>query len=358
MFSNKVSNKDLLVLFNCLERYDNTGLSPQNAIQEFCNVNPNKILNDKLNEVCKDLRNGYFLSGALEKHPEIFPAYCLELLKVGEKTGDTNKVYLEIINYLDEQIKIESSMKSALMMPKIFGVLIVFILIGYVFFVLPRITQQLSQMDAEVPLITRMLINFGELAVNYWFLWLLFAAAGYIGFRISCKRYPLFYDFIRYRLPVFGELYSLQLNYQFTKLIAICYSADVDIRRSLSITSSAISSPCMKKCLDNVVAKISRQGADFIKALQESDEYKLLNPFLYPLLSAGVISDSLGKVLADESDRCVRRINLAIKKVEEKVGNLVLIPIWSVLILVMLAIVLPLLSMIEKTGSKIISGGL
>lgn len=356
MFSKKISNKDLLVLFNCLERYSNTGFNAKNAIIEFSNINNNLYLNEVLEEICADLTNGSYLSASLAKHPEVFPSYIVELIKVGERTGDLGSIYLEIINYLDEQIKIESSMTSALLMPKVFGVLILFMMAGYIFFVLPRITKQLSQMNTDVPFITSMLISFGNFCVDFWFIWLFVVVAAYFGFGMLKKSYPLYFDYAKYKMPIVGELYNLQLNYQFNKLLAICRGAGIELKSSLSITSSAIPSPCMKQCLEDVVSNISRP--DFIELLRESDKYSLLNPFIYPLLNAGIVSNTLDIVLNNEAERCIRQINYCIKKVEEKVGNLVLVPIWGILIIVMLAIVMPFISMIESTGAKVMGGGL
>jgi len=356
MFSKKISNKDLLVLFNCLERYSSTGLGPKSAIIEFGNINNNIYLNSVLDDMCRDLGNGAFLSDAFSKHSEVFPPYIVELLRVGERTGDSAKVYAEIINYLDEQIKIDSAMSSALMMPKIFGVLIFFLLVGYVFFVLPRITKQLSQMNTDVPFITQLLITVGNVCVDYWFVWCVAGVLLFVLFKYLKKSYPLLFDYGKHKLPIIGELYLLQLNYKFCKILAICQAAGIDIKRSIAITSKAISSPCMKKCLEEVVLKIS--SSEFISLLRKSDQYNLLNPFIYPLLNAGIVSNSLGDVLSDEADRCIRNINYSIKNVEEKVGNLVLIPIWGILIIVMLAIVMPFMSMIESTGVKVMGGGL
>ena len=344
------------MLFNCLERYSSTGFNAKNAIIEFSNINNNVYLNEVLEDMCVDLTNGSYLSASLSKHPEVFPSYIVELVRVGERTGDLGSIYVEIINYLDEQIKIDSAMTSALMMPKVFGTLILFLMAGYIFFVLPRITKQLTQMNTEVPFITAMLISFGNFCVDYWFVWVIAAIAGTFVFKYLKSTYPIYFDFLKYRMPIVGELYNLQLNYQFNKILAICRSAGIELKSSLAITSSAIPSPCMKECLDEVVSNISRP--DFIALLRESDHYKLLNPFIFPLLNAGIVSNTLDTVLNDEADRCVSNINYAIKKVEEKVGNLVLIPIWGILILVMLAIVMPFMSMIESTGVKIMGGGL
>ncbi|KHM52315.1 hypothetical protein NZ47_05555 [Anaerovibrio lipolyticus] len=356
MFNKKISNKDLLVLFNCLERYNGTGLGPQRAIIEFSNINNNIYINEVLEEVCNDLENGMFLSVALDKHKEVFPSYVVEMLKVGENTGDLASVYVEIINYLDEQIKIDTSMTSALMMPKVFGVLILFLLAGYVFWVLPRLTKQLAQMNTDVPFITQLLISFGQFSVDYWFLWIALGVILMFGFKYVKASHPLFFDHVKYKLPILGELYLLQLNYKFCKIMSICYSAGINLTRSLAITSNAVSSPCLKQSLDEVVQQIA--SSDFIVLLREKDQYKLLNPFLFPLLNAGLVSNSLGEVLADESQRCMRQINYAIKGVEEKIGNMVLIPIWGILIIVMVAIVMPFLSLIESTGSKIMGGGI
>lgn len=358
MFTKKVKHKELLVLFSCFERYDSTGLSTQNAIVEFKNISDNEPLNEILDEIRNDLKNGYDISVALAKYPDIFPGYIIELIKVGEKTGDTAKVYQEIIQYLDEQIKIDTSITSALMMPKIFACLIAILGSAYIFFVLPRMTKQLSQMGTDIPLITRILLSLGEYAVSYWFVGIFLIIAGFIGYRAARVKYPLIFDALKYKLPIVGELYNLQLNYQFAKILSICHGADIEIKRSLKITAQAVTSPCMKELLLKVADKIKRQGSDFVRTLKDDDEYRLLNPFIFPLLNAGMVSDSLGQVLLQEADRNIRQINYAIKGVEEKLGNAVLVPIWGMLIIIMLAIVLPFVSMIEQSGAKIMGGGL
>lgn len=87
-----------------METLTSGGVSIESAILESRNVVTNLIYKDALEKVSCDLQKGCSLSLAFSKH-SVFPDYIYKWLIVGEKSGKTDTVFLQIRNYFQETVE-------------------------------------------------------------------------------------------------------------------------------------------------------------------------------------------------------------------------------------------------------------
>ena len=59
-------------------------------------------------------------SSALGKHDVDFPAFIVEIIRVGEESGQIAKVLEEIVFYLEQEIEVDREVRQALWTPKAF----------------------------------------------------------------------------------------------------------------------------------------------------------------------------------------------------------------------------------------------
>ena len=124
---------------------------------------------------------GGSLAGAMEMHPQVFPAMYVSMVRSGENAGNLGTIMSRLADYYEEQERMRSKIKGALIYPAFmmfFGLAVVIFMITTI---VPKITRIFESQSAALPLPTRILMGVSDFVVNHWFLLLLAIAAILIG---------------------------------------------------------------------------------------------------------------------------------------------------------------------------------
>ena len=118
-----------------------------------------------------DLRNGGLLSQAAAQHPEVFPNYYIGILQSAELTGQLDESLESLAGYLEREIETRAKVVSALSYPggrHGDGVRSrSLVLAGYV---LPQFKPLFEELDAELPLPTRMMLFVARFFSDLWYI--------------------------------------------------------------------------------------------------------------------------------------------------------------------------------------------
>ena len=115
--------------------------------------------NRAMKSVIADLRTGNSLSAAMSKHTEIFSPLCCRTLSIGEQTGGLEIMLRQIADFTEKEIAASKGIKSALMYP-IFAAVVAVVVIGVlVGFVLPAFSDLYGDLGAELPAMTKILLD-------------------------------------------------------------------------------------------------------------------------------------------------------------------------------------------------------
>ena len=107
----------------------------------------------------EDLRNGGTLSDAAGKHPECFPKYYIGILQSAELTGKLDETLDNLAGYLEREVETQGRRSSpALSYPMVVMVLAMFTVAMLAGYVLPQFKPLFEELDADLPLPTRMLL--------------------------------------------------------------------------------------------------------------------------------------------------------------------------------------------------------
>lgn len=117
-------------------------------------------------EIREHIENG----GSLWKGMEdtgIFPKQIVALVKIGEDSGKLTDNLATIVKQLEKEWLFKSKIRTAMLYPAIVLPLTFFVGIGVAWFALPRLATMYTQMNVELPYLTRMLIKFGDFLSEY-----------------------------------------------------------------------------------------------------------------------------------------------------------------------------------------------
>ncbi len=112
--------------------------------------------------VTKGIEGGASFSQALALEPKVFPPLIVSSAQIGERTGRLDQILSEVADLLERQEQLKGKIRAALTYPGFLCVLTFVIVLGVVFFVLPKEAEMLEGLGAEMPLVTRILVSIVE----------------------------------------------------------------------------------------------------------------------------------------------------------------------------------------------------
>jgi general secretion pathway protein F len=120
-----------------------------------------------LDHLMQRLREGRPLSAVLQDRPDIFPPLYISLVGASERTGDLMSALSRYIAYRGQMDAVKKKVVSASIYPALLilvGGLVVLFLMGYV---VPRFSRIYGDFGRDIPLMSRLLIQWGALVEAY-----------------------------------------------------------------------------------------------------------------------------------------------------------------------------------------------
>src|SRR3989344_3500907 len=316
---NRVSFSELVNVTRQLSTMISAGLVLSEAIDILEEQENNKGLKKALGEISDGIKGRLTLAQALGRHPDIFPAVYINLVKSGESSGTLDKVLLKMADNLEKEREFRSKIKGALIYPMVVICMMIAVMVLMMTFVVPKLISLYSEATVQLPLPTRILIGMSYLFTNFWWLIILIVVLLYF----SLKRWSKtvsgrdILDRIYLKIPIIGKLISQVTLTNFCRTFGLLISSGLPLLDAINIVSDITGNSVFKKALKESYLGVER-GLTFSS---------LLPPPLFPTLIGQMVKvgEETGKVdeiffkLAEyfesESDHLVKNLTVAIEPI-------------------------------------------
>jgi type IV pilus assembly protein PilC len=268
----KVKKKELMHFTRQLAVFVKAGIPITEAMQIIGDETQDVALQRCITNMVDDLRNGGTLSEAAGKHPEAFPSYYIGIMQSAELTGNLDETLESLSGYLEREIETRSKVVSALSYPgvvMVMAILTVVVLAGYV---LPQFKPLFEELDAELPLATRMLLFIATLFSTLW----------YIPFSVFCGFMGVMYwlfktdsgrpvkDKLVLRIPIVKGIIEYAILERFCRILAAMVKAGVPLPEGMATTTESTSNTVFRERLE--VAQVEMvEGGGFAKPLAATE---------------------------------------------------------------------------------------
>ena len=135
------------------------GIPMMNALKSLQNFKQNKSLAAVIADLYDSLDSGCELSSALHQHPKVFSHFYVSMIRVGEKTGLLDKVFLHLFDHLEFKKLMHDQVKAALRYPIFVIIAIPMPMVIINLFVIPAFVKMFQGFGAEVPFMIKVLLN-------------------------------------------------------------------------------------------------------------------------------------------------------------------------------------------------------
>lgn len=295
-------------------------------------------------------QEGKSLSEALGEHPKAFPAVFVSTIQAGEASGQLAFALQQLVEYLDWQENISSSVRQATMYPIVILVAVMLLVVGLIGFVFPRILPILRMRNVELPLPTRIIMNTSLfMREHYVGLVLLFVAIAIaIVLLRRNERGRLFVDHVILRIPVIGPL-MLEVNMaRVVTYLGLFYRTGVDLLHSLLLVENMATNKVVAGVVRDAREQITG-GASIANAFGRSP---LVPVVVMRSLALGESTGKLDEALERAKIYYSREIPAAVRRVITLIQPAMIVLLGGIVLLVALAIMLPILNIYNTIGVR------
>jgi type IV pilus assembly protein PilC len=216
-----------------------------------------------MSDVEEGLRRGDRLSDCLDHHPRIFPEFYRGILRSAELTGQLDLVLDQLARYLERDLEARRKIKSALVYPSMIVLMAIATVAVLAGFVLPRFKVFFANMNATLPLPTRMLLAFTDFIAQWW--WALGSGLAVlvvgclVAVRTPVGRYVR--DYLVLRAPVIGTTVEYALVERFCRILSSMSGAGVPLPEALRVATDSLRNVVFMRALAHVAeAMIEGEG--------------------------------------------------------------------------------------------------
>ncbi len=310
-FFEKVSNKDMVILSRQIATLFEAQVSALKSFTMLAANTENKLLSRKLTIISDDLQAGVSISGSLEKHPDLFSNFYVNMVKVGEETGKLNQTFLHLAEYLDRQYSLTSKTRNALIYP-VFVIITFFVVMTLMFtIVIPKLSSIILDSGQEIPFYTKIIIAISDLFTHYGFFVLIFLVLmGIWAWRLSyTENGKVYLDSLKLSMPAVGNLYKKLYLSRITDNLNTMLVSGVPIVRAIDVTAEVVGSRVYRELLEEVANGV-KSGLALSVAFTKYKEQ--IPGILVQMVQVGEETGSLGVILKTLTDFYKREVDDAI----------------------------------------------
>ncbi|MBI5599571.1 MAG: type II secretion system F family protein [Deltaproteobacteria bacterium] len=255
---------------------------------------------EALGNVMREVRNGETLSGAMERHPEVFPPLYTASISAGERTGDVVPAINGYINYRQRIEVIRKKVVSALTYPVILTVASVAVVTFLMIYVVPSFSKMYISAGAKLPLASRLLIAVSGFLSGYFPFILVFIAGSAVFLRALLRSAggERLLDGMKMTFPQFGEIYLSYTVAKFARTLSMVLKSGVHLVHALEMSKGVLNNAVLEEKLDYVIRR-AKEGQGLTQAIGEAG---FMPPITLRMLGVGERSASLAEMLADIAD--------------------------------------------------------
>lgn len=345
-----VSLKVLVFFTRQLSTMFSAGLTLEKAISNLAKGEKNKKFKKVLISLSNDIKKGFSLSEALERHPGVFNSLYVSLVKAGEVSGTLHTILEGLADYLE---KIEDSRRkvwSAMAYPLFILAFLTIVVWGIFYFIIPKFAGVYADFHADLPVPTKIAISISNVIRNnvfFTFLGLVIITFSVFLFYLSDKgRYII--DLTMFKIPVIGNLLNHSIMSKFARTFSILMTAGVPIMDTMGLVKKVVQNAVVEKAVGDAMGLI-QEGFTIASAFERT---KVFPYMIIQLIETGEETGEMDKLLSKAADFHQKLLDSVIDRLTSLIEPMLIILMATVVGGVIIITYLP----IFKLGDAMSSG--
>lgn len=346
-FGGRVSVGEKMIFSRNLAVMLEAGVPITRALGTLSKQSKNRGFQSTISDINLKIIRGSALAEALKDHQETFGELYVNMVAAGEASGNVNEVLGILAEQLRKEHELRSRVRGALVYPAVIVIAMGLIGVLMLIFVVPALKEVFEDLNADLPLTTKVILNSGSLLKSYWWLAvIIFGVAVYL-LRLFFKTRSgkALVDFTVLQIPILKGITKKVYAAQFSRTLASLISGGVPILEALRITGNAMGNHFYKESLRAAEEDV-RKG----KMLHVAFEgyASLYTPLIVQMLEVGGETGQLADVLKKLAEFYEDEVEQVTKNLSSIIEPILMIAIGIIVGFFAISILQPIYDLVGK----------
>jgi type IV pilus assembly protein PilC len=300
-----------------------------------------------LQALVEDVSAGATLSESMAKHPGSFDRLYSSMVRAGEAGGVLDRILTRLAAFREKAAAIRSKISGAMIYPAVVAFVAIAVVSAVIVFVIPKFEEIFDSFGAELPQITRVLLDTSRFVVSYWYLVFgtpVLLVVAHVAFMRRGGAYRYRIHKLMLRSPALGPVIQKSMIAAFSRTFGTLIEAGVPHLDALAIVRDTTSNAVLVDGVEQIRRTV-REGEGIARPMGESGAF---DDLVVNMVDVGEATGELDKMLlkvADAYDVAVdRRIDALFKIVEPAI----LIFMAVIVGFIVVALFMPLMAIMSQ----------
>ena len=322
-----------------------SGINSITGLESLAQRSGNKVLSQEITRIVNDIKSGSTLSDSMLDEKSKFPKLLSAMVATGEATGTLEEVLKSMASFYEREHRITQKIKNASMYPIIVGIVSFIMLFIFTSFIMPNMMESILEVGAEMPPISKMIMNIGMFMKNYWYLVLLVI----IGLALFIKQYiktPVGRhnkDILINKIPLLNKGINAIVSMRFSKALYLFVSTGFPLLQGLDYIRESLNNSIAEKAVQKAKEGIIR-GETLADNLDES---KYFDPILIQMLSIGEQTGQLENISNQMSEFYEHEADIYLNRMVSMIEPIMIVLVGIMVAFLVIGVFLPMLSIYD-----------
>lgn len=351
LFEEKVTSLDVMLFSRQMYTLLKAGIPIMRALNGIQNSVGNAKLARVVGQLRVSLDAGRELSVAMAEHPKVFDGFYINMIRVGETTGNLDNIFLRLFHHIEFERFMRGQIKSALRYPMFVMTAMAIAIIVINVMVIPQFEKVFASLHADLPLITKMLIGFSSFMRNYWFVLIAMVAGAIWMFKsyISTSQGKSKWDQFKMRIPIAGKIIFKGTMARFARSFALSTRSGLPILSALRLVAQTVENEYISGKILSMSAGIER-GETILRTATQTGVF---NALVLQMIAVGEESGSLDELMQEIADMYQSDVEYDVKTLGAQIEPILIIFLGVLVLILALGVFLPIWDM----SSTMLKGG-
>ena len=336
----RVSTDEILLFSRQMYTLLKAGVPIMRALAGLQESSVNERFKTVLQSVRENLDSGREVSAALQRQEGVFTPFYVNMVRVGEMTGQLEEIFLRLFHHLEFEKFMREQVKSAIRYPSFVIAAMGIALVIINLFVIPVFAKVFKSFKAKLPAMTQFLIDFSDFMVAWWPALLVALILAVLGFNLwkGTQRGRYQWDKFKLRIPIAGKIVVKATLARFARSFALASRSGVPIVQALTTVAHTVDNDFIADKIEKMREGVER-GESVLRTAAASG---IFTPVVLQMIAVGEESGAIDDLMQEIADMYQREVEYELKSLSSQIEPILILGLGIMVLVLALGVFLPM----------------